>query len=124
MIAMDTNDNTTNRTEELREIVRDDVLLTTLDNPFNPFVQWEQWFAFDVRQGYNTCAYLARIVISSHELSEVEEALAINYAIKEILELNTLGIYIGVTRKTFVDRSKTTSFPTVEIREEWRGSRN
>lgn len=114
---MNTNDNT-NRMKELKEIVKDDLLLTTLDNPFNPFIQWEQWFAFDVRQGYNTCAYLARIVKSSHELTEIEEALAINQAIEEILELNTLGIYIGVTRKTFTNRSKTSSFPTVETRRE------
>ena len=115
MMAMDTNNDSTNRIKELKEIVEDALMLTTLDNPFNPFVQWDQWFAFDMRQGYNTCAYLARIVISSHELSEVEEALAINQAIKEILELNTLGIYIGVTRKTFIDRSKTIFFPTVKI---------
>ena len=115
---MATNNDNTNRTKELKEIVEDDLMLTTLDNPFNPFIQWNQWFAFDMRQGYNTCAYLARIVKSSHELSEVEEALAINQAIQEILELNSLGIYIGVTRKTFTDRSKTTAFPTVEIRRE------
>ena len=114
---MDTNDNT-NRTKELKEIVEDELLLTTLDNPFNPFLQWEQWFAFDVRHGYETCAYLGRICNSSHELSEIEETLAINQAIHEILELNTLGIYIGVTRKTFTDRSKTTSFPTIETRRE------
>jgi hypothetical protein len=110
---MDTNDNT-NRPKELKEIVEDELMLTTLDNPFNPFIQWEQWFAFDVRQGYNTCAYLARIVLSSRELSEIEEALAINLAIHEILKLNVLGIYVGVKRKTFADRSKTTSFPIVE----------
>lgn len=113
---MPTNDST-KRLKELKEIVEDELMLTTLDNPFNPFIQWEQWFAFDVRQGYETCAYLARIVLSSRELSEIEEALAINLAIDEILKLNTLGIYIGVTRKTFADRSKTTSFPIAEIRK-------
>ena len=113
---MDTNDNT-KRMKELKKIVEDELMLTTLDNPFNPFIQWEQWFAFDVRQDYNTCAYLARIVKSSPELTEIEEALAINQAIQEILELNVLGIYIGVTRKTFADRSKTTSFPVIEVRK-------
>ncbi len=114
---MDTNDNSINRTKELKEIVEDELMLTTLDNPFNPFLQWEQWFAFDVRHGYDTCAYLDRVCKSSSELTEIEEALAINQAIKEILDLNVLGIYIGVTRKTFADRSKTTSFPVVEIRK-------
>jgi len=110
--------NNTNKNNKLKRIVEDEIMLTTLDNPFNPFTQWDQWFAFDRHQGYNTCDYLARIASSSHELSELEEALAINQAIKEILELNVLGIYIGVTRKTFADRTKTTSFPTVTIRRE------
>jgi hypothetical protein len=118
MIAMDTNNDSTKRTKELKKIVEDGLMLTTLDNPFNPFVQWDQWFAFDTRKGYDTCAYLARIVITSHELSEIEEALAINQAIHEILDLNILGIYVGVTRKTFTNRSKTTSFPIVETRKE------
>lgn len=92
-------------------------MLTTLDNPFNPFTQWSQWFAFDAGKGYNTAAYLGRIVSSTHELSENQEARAINEAIDEILELNVLGIYIAVTKKSFVDRSATTSFPTVETRQ-------
>lgn len=92
-------------------------MLTTLDNPFNPFTQWDQWFAFDTGKGYNTTSYLARIAISSHELSENEETRAINEAIDTILDLNVLGIYVAVTEKTFKDRSATTSFPTVEIRQ-------
>ncbi len=103
--------------EPYEELVQETRMLTTLDNPFNPFTQWEQWFAFDVGKGYNTSAYLARIVKSSHELSENQETAAINRAIDEILELNVLGIYIGVTEKDWTDRSQTTSFPTVEIRQ-------
>ena len=69
------------------------IMLTTTDNPFNPFVQFDEWKAFDEAKGYFTCAYLARIVKTSHELSEEDEALAIEQAIDEIVELNILGIY-------------------------------
>jgi len=100
---------------EDKEIVVEERMLTTLDNPFNPFTQWDQWFAFDTGKGYNSAAYLARIVKSSQDLSEFEETRAINEAIDEILALNVLGIYVAVTKENFKDRSKSTSFPTVEI---------
>lgn len=100
---------------EEKDDVVEERMLTTLDNPFNPFTQWDQWFAFDSGKGYNTSAYLARIVKSSHELTEFHETLAINEAIDEILALNILGIYVAVTKEGFRDRSKSTTFPTVEI---------
>ena len=68
-------------------------MLTTIDNPFDPFTQFDEWRTFDEVKGYNTCSYLARIVKRSDELSEADEALAIEQAIDEILKLNILGIY-------------------------------
>ena len=50
-----------------------DVMLTTYDNPFNPFEQFSSWFLFDVEKGYNTCSYLARIAKLSDEMSQQEE---------------------------------------------------
>ena len=69
------------------------VMLTTADNPFNPFTQFDEWQKFDESKGYYTCAYLARIVKTSDELSETDEALAIRQGIDEIVRLNVLGIY-------------------------------
>ena len=74
-------------------------MLTTVDNPFNPFSQFEEWFAFDVQQGYNSCSYLARIAITSPELSEVEEEESIERAIDEIVRLNVFGVYVKVTKE-------------------------
>lgn len=70
-----------------------EVMLTTIDNPFNPFTHFDEWKAFDEEKGYNTCSYLARVVKTSDELSEADEDLAINQAIDEILELNLTGLY-------------------------------
>lgn len=36
-------------------------MLTTLDNPFNPFDNFEEWYKIDMQFNYNTCALLARI---------------------------------------------------------------
>ena len=70
-----------------------EVALTTVDNPFNPFGQWDEWYAFDLAKGYNSCSYLARIAVTSDELSEDEERRAIEGAIDEIVRVNPLGVF-------------------------------
>ena len=67
--------------------------LTTKDNPFDPFTQWDQWYMFDVNKGYYTCNYLARIAHTNDELSDMENEIRIDNAIEEILETNPLNIY-------------------------------
>lgn len=74
-------------------------MLTTVDNPFDPFTQWDEWYRWDEDKGYHTCGYLARIAKTSHELSEYDEEQAIVTAIDEILELNVLGIYRKVEKE-------------------------
>lgn len=75
-------------------------MLSTDDNPFDYFTQFEEWNAWDMAQGYHTLAYLARIVKTSDELSEADQELAIDQAIDEIVELNAQGNYIKVFPKT------------------------
>ena len=70
-----------------------ETFLTTVDNPYDPFTQFEEWNAFDTQKGYNTLSYLARITVTSNDLSDEDESQAIEEAIDEIVELNILGIY-------------------------------
>lgn len=102
--------------DELNASVEEVFMLTTLDNPYNPFTQYASWFAFDTQKGYNTCGYIARIANVSDELSESQRDSEINAAIDEILALNVLGIYVKVTEKGFIDRSKTYSDPITMIK--------
>ena len=69
-------------------------MLTTIDNPFDPFEQFTSWFLFDVEKGYNTCGYLARIVKLSDDMSQKEQEDEIERAIDEIISINPSGIYI------------------------------
>ena len=69
------------------------VALTTNDNPFDPFKQFDEWQAFDDYKGYGTCSYLARIVRTSEELSEASQLYALEAAIDEIIRMNPEGIY-------------------------------
>ena len=68
-------------------------MLTTVDNPFDPFTQFDEWFAFDEARGYHTTAFLARIVRTSDDLSDADQSLAIEQAVDEIVRENVLGIY-------------------------------
>lgn len=74
----------------------DEYMLSTSDNPFNPYAEWEQWYAHDTAAGYHTSAYLARVVVTSSDLSEADQELAIKDGIDEILEMNLTGNYIKV----------------------------
>ena len=67
--------------------------LTTIDNPFNPFEQFNDWYRFDEGKGYHSCAYLARIARTSDQLSPAENEDEIERAIDDIVKYNPLGIY-------------------------------
>ena len=75
-------------------------MVTTDDNPYDPFTQFDQWYAFDILQGYNTCAYLARIAKTSPDLSPLDQAIAVEEAVDEIVEMNLLGNYKKIVRDT------------------------
>ena len=73
------------------------VFLTTIDNPFNPSTQFDEWNRYDIDHGYFTNAYLARIAKTSDELSDADYLLEVESAIDEICKLNVLGIYKKIT---------------------------
>ena len=74
-------------------------MVTTVDNPFDPFEQFDQWFLFDVEKGYNTCAKLGRLGRISDEMSQKEENDEVERVIDRIIELDFMNIYIKVKRK-------------------------
>ncbi len=76
-----------------------DFMLTTIDNPYDPFEQWNEWLAYDTFKGYNTSNYLARVVSLSDELSEEDINLSINTAIEEIIRINPTGLYTKAYKK-------------------------
>lgn len=83
---------------------QEEFMLTTIDNPFDPFENYDEWFAFDNSHGHHTCGYIARIATSSDELSSTDESLAISRAVDEIVELNVTGLYLKVTRESIKAR--------------------
>ena len=74
-------------------------MLTTFDNPFDPFEQFTSWFLFDTEKGYNSCSYLARIARTSDQFTEEENDKEVERAIDEIIKYDFRNIYKKVTKK-------------------------
>lgn len=68
-------------------------MITTEDNPFDPRIDFPHWYAWDVEHGYNTCAYLGRVVVVSDELPDVLYDHYVEKAIDEIISIHAGGIY-------------------------------
>lgn len=71
-------------------------MLSTIDNPYNPFTHYDEWNVWDQNAGYNCSSFIARIVQTSSELSEADQDLAIELAIDEIIRENVTGMFIRV----------------------------
>ena len=82
-----------------------DCMLTTFDNPYDPFDQFTLWLMFDKEKGYDTCEYLARIVQLSDDLTEKEVDEETERAIDEIIKYDPFNIYKKVTRESIESES-------------------
>lgn len=60
--------------------------VTTKDNPYDPFEEFDQWLLYDNEKGYGTCAYLARLANTSDSLTDEENDDEIERAIDEMIK--------------------------------------
>ena len=74
-------------------------MLTTVDNPHDPFTDYDNWYQWDERAGYHSTSFLARIVQTSNEISDADWDLAMDQAIDEIVKENVSGVYVKVMRE-------------------------
>ena len=78
--------------------MKTEVMLTTFDNPYDPFDEFDLWFMYDVEKGYNTCSLLARIARYSEDFSTIEDKRETERAIDSIVDNDFLNIYKKLTR--------------------------
>lgn len=81
-------------------------MLTTTDNPYDPFTQFDEWNAFDVAMGYHTCSYLARVTVTTEDLGPIIEEQAIDEAMNKIVDTNLTGVYKKVYMNDDKDANK------------------
>jgi hypothetical protein len=71
--------------------------LTTIDNPFDYFEQYDDWLMFDIEKGYGTNEYLARIMKDTKGFTDKEFNEALSDAIDEIIINDFTGLYKKVS---------------------------
>ena len=76
-----------------------DCKLTTIDNPFDPFEQFDSWLMFDKERGYNSCERLARIAEITDDMTQKEIDDENERAIDEIIKHDILNVYQKVVRQ-------------------------
>lgn len=68
-------------------------MITTVDNPYDPRLDFAGWYAWDEQRGYHTSAYLARIAVVADEMPETVRKKQIEDAIDEIIAIHAGGLY-------------------------------
>lgn len=70
-------------------------MLTTIDNPYNPFTHFREWYIYDVKQGYNTCGLIARLTpYNTEDLSPGEMQADLDAVYDRIIKnVDFRGIY-------------------------------
>lgn len=80
--------------------MRNDCMLTTTDNPYDPFDQFTSWFQFDNDKGYNSCGRLMRIAKIREDMTDEEYDAEIERAIDALIAIDILNVYKKVTKHT------------------------
>lgn len=83
--------------------------ITSNDNPFNPFLEFEKWYKFDEEKGYKTCERIAKLAHVDYELfTEHENEIEIGRA---ILFLINLFEPVDLYRMVFADEGRVVGVP-------------
>lgn len=61
------------------------VALTTIDNPYDPIENFDEWLTYDCVNGYGTCDLLGRMATTSYAFTDEENVDEIEHAIDEIV---------------------------------------
>jgi len=73
--------------------------LTTFDNPYNPFDQFDEWYQYDQLKGHGSCSYLDRIARTSDQMTDEENDREIERAIDEIIKYDFMNVYMKVKQE-------------------------
>lgn len=75
------------------------VAISTIDNPYDPFDDFDSWYRFDMDKGYNSCAYLDRIAKTSDQFTDEENMREIERAIDSIVVLDASNMYTKIKKE-------------------------
>lgn len=99
------------------ESTKRNYMLTTIDNPFSPYTQFDLWYGFDtsirivkgsrvdVPISTNCCGKLADEAITSYDMTDEEYIYEVKRAIDQIIADDTLKVYARAYDPTMNDES-------------------
>lgn len=67
--------------------------LTTVDNPYDPSIDFDSWRRYDLDHGYDCCGMLARFCFPVDSMTDFEFDSEVNRAIDEIIKYDPLEVY-------------------------------
>lgn len=88
-----------------------DCAITTVDNPFDPFDQFNDWLMFDKEKGYHSCERVVRLAKFTDDMSEPEINEEFERAIDRLISLDCLDIFKKITRKAEDNESEAQNLP-------------
>lgn len=71
-------------------------MLSTIDNPYDPFEQFASWLLFDKEKGYNSSERLDRIAKVTDDMTDKEINEELERAIDEIIKYDFMNVFIKV----------------------------
>ena len=77
-----------------------DCMLSTVDNPYDPFEQFNLWLMFDKEKGYDSCERLARLVDLTDDMTQKEIDEEIERAMDELIKLDFTDTFIKVYKES------------------------
>lgn len=80
-----------------------DCMLTTIDNPFDPFEQFDDWYRFDTEKQYYSSERWTRFAKFTDDMTEQEEREESERAIDEFIALDFLDLYKKVKKEVEIE---------------------
>lgn len=90
-------------------------MLTTTDNPYDPFTEFASWWRYDIDHGYNSSAVLARIARLSDALTEEETEAETKRAIDEIIKHDPFNRFAYVEQEINTREDEYQSFEIPDL---------
>ena len=75
---------------------KENIWLTTIDNPYDPFTQEDLWSSFDTQKGYCTMQVTARLVNLSDDWTIEQQEEEIKRIFREMAFYNISGMHVIV----------------------------
>lgn len=67
--------------------------LTTKDNPFSPFKEFDDWLLYDIQHNYGTLNYFARVCRIADNMTDEEITIENERAVDQIIKNDIFDMY-------------------------------